>query len=199
MKVKDNQPFWQKSTFKTIFIMTAIILVLLPFSTTFNEFLTKTVEKFQWYSSIQDYVVPWEIKMVGALLIPFGVKFIASSEGMTINGVYLKMTWNCIGWQSLVLIAITFIIGLQGSYNKISKLECILIGLLGTFLINLFRLAFTAVLGAYFGSLFAIIFHDYFTTFVTLTWLIFFWWFSYAFVLQPKLAGGKKLKIKNKK
>ncbi len=190
----DNQPFWQKSTFQTIFILAAIILVLLPFSTTFNEFLTKTVERFQWYSWIQNYVVPFEIKLVGAVILPFGIKFVANPEGMTVNGTYLQMTWNCIGWQSLILVGITFIVGLQGGYTKMSKFECILIGLLGTFFVNLFRLSFTAVLGAYFGHLFAIIFHDYFATFVTLAWLIFFWWFSYAYVLQPKVI---RQQIKN--
>ena len=195
MKAKENNHLEKapttlqgnvKSTFMIIFALSAILLMLLPFLTTFNEFLTKIVEKFGFYMWIQNYIVPWLAQMVGAILMPFGVSFVAHPEGMTVNGIYLGLTWNCIGWQSLILLLVTFITGLTGSYTKISKLECILLGILGTFFVNLFRLTFTALLGAYWGRLFAIVFHDYFATLVTLIWLFFFWWFSYTYIFQSK-------------
>jgi len=183
-QAEQSSPSFEKSTFLTLYLIAAVILLMLPFFTTFNEFLTKIIEKSALYQPIQDHIVPFFAKMIGSLLIPFGVKFTAYLDGMMINGVPMRMTWNCLGWQSLVLILITFLTGLTGNYTKFSKLECIMIGILGTFLINIFRITFTSLLAAYWGRLFAIVFHDYFATFITLIWLFVFWWFSYAFVLR---------------
>jgi exosortase/archaeosortase family protein len=177
---------FEKSTFLTLFLIAAIILLMLPFFTTFNEFLTKIIEKSYLYQPIQKYIVPFFTKMIGALLVPFGVKYTAYLDGMTINGVPIGLTWNCLGWQSLVLLLVTFLTGLTGNYTKFSKFECVMIGILGTFLVNIFRITFTALLAAYWGQLFAIVFHDYFATFITLIWLFVFWWFSYGFVLQNR-------------
>lgn len=175
-----------KSTFLTLFLIAAVILLMLPFFTTFNEFLTKIIEHSALYQPIQKYIVPFFAKMIGVLLLPFGVKFTAYLDGMEINGVPMGLTWNCLGWQSLVLLLVTFLTGLTGNYTKFSKFECIMIGILGTFLVNIFRITFTSLLAAYWGQLFAIVFHDYFATFITLIWLFVFWWFSYAFVLKER-------------
>lgn len=185
-ETSEYQPRFEKSTFLLILIAAAVLLLMLPFLTTFNEFLTKIVESFGWYRWVQNWIVPWESKMVGALLAPFGVDYQATLNGMVINGTFLRLTWNCIGWQSLILMVITLFTGLTGRYSRTSKIEVALLGLLGIFLINLFRLAFTAWLGAYFGHIFAIVFHDYFATFITLAFLFVFWWFAYRFVLESK-------------
>lgn len=182
----------QKSIFSVIFLLMAVMMVILPFATTFNEVLTKAVEKSHLYMAIQNNIVPYEVKIIGVVLKPFGVNFLAHPGGMTINGRYMEMTWNCIGWQSLILLTVTFFVGLQGKWSRLSKLECVLLGVLGTFMINIFRISFTALLAAFWGELFGIIFHDYFAAFITIIWLIFFWWFSYAFVLQTKEIKNSK-------
>ena len=182
---ENNGSQKQKSTFLLVFFIIAIILIILPFVTTFNELLTKVIEKSALYYPIQKYVVPFFSQIIGLLLLPFGIKYTAYLNGMEVNGVPMELSWNCLGWQSLVLLGATFITGLMGNYTKMSKFECLAIGILGTFLVNVFRIAFTAILAAYFGKLFAIVFHDYFATLVTLLWLFVFWWFSYAFVLHP--------------
>ena len=183
---EKQSPAFEKSTFLTLFLIGAVILLMLPLFTTFNEFLTKIVESSALYQPVQEHVVPLFAKMIGIILSPFNISFAAHADGMTINDVYMRITWNCLGWQSLVLLLITFVTGFTGNYTTASKIECIAIGVVGTFLINIFRITFTALLAAYWGRLFAIIFHDYFATFVTLVWLFVFWWFSYAFVLQQK-------------
>jgi hypothetical protein len=38
----------------------------------------------------------------------------------------------------------------------------------------------------YVNEFFALVIHDYLVAFLTLIWLIFFWWFSYAFILETK-------------
>lgn len=176
----------EKKTFAIIFALLAIFLAVLPFLVSFNEVLTHLVEKFQLYMWVQERIVPLEVKMVGVLVSPFGVKYMAHPNGMTVNGTYAEMTWNCLGWQSLLLLIITLIFGLRGNYTLASKMETVFIGLLGTFLVNLLRLTLIVLLLAYARPLFAVVYHDYLAAIVTITWLFFFWWFSYSFVLEER-------------
>ena len=98
-------------------------------------------------------------------------------------------------------------------YTFFSKTEAFLIGLLGTFLINLLRITLTVILLVVARPLFAVVFHDYLAAIVTIVWLIVFWWFAYAFVLDEKqikpapkpllrpkklFARGKKKKVNEK-
>ena len=78
-----------------------------------------------------------------------------------------------------MLLAFTFVTGLQGPYKLRSKLMAVLIGLEGTFLINIIRILIPTLLAYRFGYLPAIIFHDYLGTLLTLLWMGVFW--NYAF------------------
>lgn len=176
----------QKRTFAIIFALLAVTLATLPFLVSLNEILTHLVEKFSLYMWVQNQIVPMEVKMVGVLVKPLGVAYQAHQGGLTVNGIYAGMTWNCIGWQSLLLFFVTLIFGLRGNYTLWSKWETVLIGLLGTFLINLSRLVMIVLLLAYSRPLFAVVYHDYLAAIVTVIWLIGFWWFSYAFVLDER-------------
>lgn len=182
----------QKGVFKIIFALLAIMVAILPFLVSFNDILTRLVEKIGLYLWIQEKIVPWEIRMVGVLIRPLGINFIAHPEGFTVNGAYAKLSWNCIGWQSLFLFLITLPFGFKGgSYTLISQIETFFIGILGTFLINLGRMAFTVVLLVVSRPLFAVVFHDYLAATITVIWLLGFWWFSYAFILMPKTADKR--------
>jgi exosortase/archaeosortase family protein len=169
--------------------MLVLMLMVLPFVTTFNDAITKLVESNGFYKGIQDTVVPFEAKFIGALLIPFGYSFTTHTEGFTLNDIYMKFTWNCIGWQSFLLIAITFVFGFTGQYSKRSILEALAIGVLGTFWINIIRMVFISLLAVHLQPLFRIVFHDYLAALVTIIWLFIFWWFSYSFVLVPGTKG----------
>lgn len=178
----------EKRTFIIIFALFAVLLAVLPFLVTFNEFLTHLVERIGIYMWVQERIVPLEVKMVGVLVRPLGINYLAHPDGMTVNGIYARMTWNCIGWQSLLLFAISAVVGLRGSYTFWSKIEAVLIGLLGTFLVNLGRMAVIVVILAVSRPLFAVVFHDYLAAIVTILWLFVYWYFAYAFVLEAKAA-----------
>jgi len=180
----------EKRTFAIIFALLAVFLAVLPFLVTFNEALTHLVEKFRLYMWVQEKIVPLEVKMVGVLVTPLGINYLAHQNGMTVNGTYAGMTWNCIGWQSLLLLLITLVVGLRGNYTLVSKIETVLIGLLGTFIVNLLRLTLIVILLAYSRPLFAVVYHDYLAAIVTIIWLFFFWWFAYSFVLEEQGIGG---------
>jgi len=108
-------------------------------------------------------------------------------DGMLINGVPLKITWNCVGWQSMLLFTLSVIFGLRARiYSKLSVFKTIFIGVFGTVLVNLGRIFIVSLLGAYSPKIFAIVYHDYLAAFLTILWLFIFWWFSYSFLLEEK-------------
>jgi exosortase/archaeosortase family protein len=177
----------QKRVFRLLLAGLAVMLMILPFMVSFNDILTRAVENIGWYNWVQQKIVPLEIKMIGVLIRPLGIDFIAHPNGMTVNGTYARMTWNCIGWQSLFLFLVSLPFGFGGGkYTLLSKIETFIIGLLGTFWVNLLRITFIVILLVISRPIFAVVFHDYLAAIVTVIWLIIFWFFSYGYVLQEK-------------
>jgi len=170
--------------------MLVLILMVLPFVTTFNEFLTTLIMKIELYRKFQELIVPHLARMVGVLL-----GFLKISVEVSLDSLFLTqgarkllvyISWNCIGWQSLILFFLTLVTGFQGSYKWGGKIQTVALGLLGTFLVNIIRIALVALIAFYLGRLPAAIFHDYFSTIMIILWLFFFWWFSYSFVLEER-------------
>lgn len=188
----------QKQIFKLLLLGLVVMLTILPVVTTFNASLTQLFNKIGFYKTIQDNLVPFEAKMVVSAVRTLGVPAFLSDG----NQEFLKeadffllkdneyhpvdMQWNCLGWQSLLLLLISFGIGLQGGHKKLSIIECMLIGIIGTFLINIFRMVFITIGLYYVNTVFALLIHDYFAALTTIVWLFFFWWFSYKYVLEER-------------
>ena len=171
------------TVYKKILMVAAVTFVILPFVTTFNEFLTKVVESLNFVSMIQGYVAPFIVRIVAAILLAIRIPAAIDGSDLYLTGSWLPLriyiNWNCVGWQSFILLAFTFVTGLQGPYKLRSKLMTVLIGLEGTFLINIIRILIPTLLAYRFGYLPAIIFHDYLGTLFTLLWMGVFW--NYAF------------------
>lgn len=187
----------QKQTFKLLLIGLAVMLALLPLVTTFNSVLTELINKIGLYRVIQETVVPFESRLVVAIVRLLGIPAFLAQAGDQASFYFIKgqeafpvqLQWNCLGWQSLLLLFLSFAVGFMGNFTRISKLECVLIGLLGTFLINIFRMVFITIGIYYVNTVFALLIHDYFAAIVTIIWLFGFWWFSYSFVLETKNQG----------
>lgn len=188
-KIGEGDALLEKKTFKSLFLVLAVILLILPFVTTFNEFLTRVVMSIKFYRFIQDLVVPIQVKMITVILRMFGITaypgITTVSFGKAI-GNSVEISWNCIGWQSLILLLISLFTGLQGPYKIQSKLQTVAIGFLGTFLMNLGRITIVILIAYYFGRVAGMVFHDYFSTIMTIAWLFFFWWFSFNYVLEKR-------------
>lgn len=189
--VYDEPLFYERSTFHFLFLVLVILLMFMPFVTTFNELLTKLVERAAWYSSIQDLIVPYLVRMVSVILSWLGVLTDASRHTITVRqnvliegGTIVYISWNCIGWQSFLLFLLTLITGLQGNYSKRSKFITIVFGLLGTFWINVFRISVIVLIAHWWGRLPAVLFHDYGSTLLIIVWLFIFWWVSYHHILE---------------
>lgn len=194
----------QKQTFKLLLAGLAIMLVALPFVTTFNSVLTEVINSVGLYRAIQDRLVPLESSLIVVIVRGLGINaFLLPKEEIGAfviqkGNAYISadLQWNCLGWQSLVLLILSFMVGFQGNFTRLSKLECVLIGILGTFLLNILRIVFITVGIYYVNSVFALLIHDYFAAFVTVVWLFFFWWFSYSYVLEPSESVGEDFNLR---
>lgn len=182
----------KKRVFKKILAVTAVVLAVLPVLVTFASILTEIFNRMQWYVWIQEHVVPFEARLVAVLIRLVGItgmvtpgqQFAMVLERPNGDLLPVQLSWNCLGWQSLVLLGLTLVTGLQGPYKIFSKFEVVLFGILGTFLSNIFRMAAITALAYYWNRVAAMIVHDYFAMFVALVWMVFFWWFSYAYILE---------------
>lgn len=179
----------RKPIIRLVLIMGAILLMVLPFVTTFNEFLTRIVETTGLDRFLTDWVVPIEARMIAVILGLLGIPSQVSTTTVYLDrgGFFLPVyiSWNCVGWQSFILYAVTLVTGIQGPFTRASKFEAMLVGFLGTFIMNLLRIASVAVVAFHFGQLPAVIYHDYGGTIIILLWLFGYWWFSHGWLLEP--------------
>ena len=178
-----------KRIIRLILIMAIMLVLLLPFVTTTNELLTRIVEITGLDKLLTDYIVPIEARLIAVLLGFVGIPIQVSSTTIYLDkgGFFLPVfiSWNCVGWQSFLLFAVTLATGFQGAFSRRSKIDAIVIGFLGIFLMNLLRIASVALVAFYFGTSPALIYHDYGGTIIVLLWLFGFWWFSHGWLLEP--------------
>lgn len=176
----------QRRVFEVILTGLSILLAVLPIVVALNGTLTKVVEATSWYRFVQIYIVPYEVKIVAAVLYLVHIPSQIQTDGLNVNGTFLQVTWNCLGWQSLLFLCISLGVGLGTRYKLWSIVETVMIGIAGTFLMNVLRMLTIVLLGAFARPIFALVFHDYLAAFLTVSWLLLFWWFSYGFVLEEK-------------
>lgn len=196
--IESTSNILEGRVYQKIIMVAAITFIILPFVTTFNEFLTKVVESINVVSTIQGVVAPFVVRIVAAILLALKIptsidgSYIYLTSGYVPLRIYIN--WNCIGWQSFVLLAFTFVTGLQGPYRGRSKLMAVLIGLEGTFLVNVIRILVPTLLAYNYGYLPAVVFHDYLGTVIILLWMGMFWGYAFNDILiQPSELneGGK--------
>ena len=188
--VKPGRP-----TYQLILILASVILLVMPFITTFNELLTSVVMRLGLDAVLQGWVVPTQVRMIAVILRLFGIYATVSQTSLyLLKGAMtlpIYISWNCVGWQSFILFAITLITGLQGPYTRRSKMETVILGFLGTFLVNLWRISVVCVVAYYLGQLPAVIFHDYGGTILILLWLFAFWYLAHTCLLETQEENGE--------
>jgi exosortase/archaeosortase family protein len=177
----------------TLLAVFCALLMVMPLVTTFDDFLTSWAVQLGANNPLQA-LVPVEARMVVGMLSLFGVHAAASGNYMVVSdrgGVMhtLLIAWNCIGWQSLVLLGMTFLSGLRGEQPLEARVQIVFIGIAGTMLLNLMRVAAVAALAATWGQTPAVLFHDYGGTILVVGWLFAFWIFVQRWLLRPEPAG----------
>lgn len=171
----------------TLIALACALLMVLPLVTTFNDLLTAWAMQLGANTPLQA-IVPTEARMVVSLLGLMGIRAAASGSHLVVwdgggSMHTLFISWNCIGWQSLLLLGVSFFSGLRGPQPLTSRIQVIVIGVAGTMLLNLMRVAAVAGLEASWGHLPALIFHDYGGTILVIGWLFAFWIVAQRWIL----------------
>jgi exosortase/archaeosortase family protein len=172
----------------TLIAISCALLMLLPLVTTFDDFLTTFALQLGAGNPLQA-IVPVEARMVVGLLGMVGIHAAASGSHLVVwdgSGSMhtLLIAWNCIGWQSLILLGISFVSGLRGPHRLEARAQIVIIGIAGTMLLNLLRVAAVAALAATAGQTAAVLFHDYGGTILVVLWLFMFWAFVHRWILE---------------
>lgn len=179
-----------KKTFSLILLILTVSLMFLPLITSLSGFLTTAFLNIGWYRAIEEFILPFETRLIVFFIHGLGMDAIAGRSTVSVmqNGAWHKImiSWNCIGWQSIIIFLLTLATGLNGTYSLSSKLEAFILGFLGTFWVNIFRVTFITLLIIFINAIPAAVLHDYLSAFILILWLIFFWWFVYAYVLEEK-------------
>jgi len=174
----------------TLLAVSCGLLMVMPLVTTLNDFLTTWALQFGADNPLQA-IVPGEARMVVGLLGLFGIHAAASGNYMVVwdgggSMHTLLISWNCIGWQSLILLGMSFLSGLRGEQPLEARVQIVIIGIVGTMLLNLVRVAAVAALAATWGQTPAVLFHDYGGTILVVAWLFAFWVFVQRWILKPE-------------
>jgi exosortase/archaeosortase family protein len=196
---KPEGPMTQSRTtpvFAMLLALTAVMLVVLPFVSTFEDLLTQIGMRVGIAAPLQ-VIVPLEVRVTVGVLSLFGIHAGAAGNQLVVwnsSGApqTLFISWNCVGWQSLILLGLSLVVGLRGQMTLATRIEVIVFGVVGTILVNVARITVVCLLAALAGYLPAVLFHDYGGTLLLVGWLFTFWVIAYrwlvpdpAFAAQP--------------
>jgi exosortase/archaeosortase family protein len=165
------------------------MLLVLPFVTTFDEFLTAATKQIGLVHPLLSLAAP-EARAVVAILGALGIQAQAAGGLLYVwdwsgQRQALLISTTCIGWQSLILLGLSCLVGLRGEYSREARAQVLLIGVLGTVLVNLLRMTIVCVVAADFGFWPAVLVHDYGGTLIIVAWLFAFWAFVHRWILDP--------------
>jgi exosortase/archaeosortase family protein len=172
----------------TLIAAASIALLILPLFSTFGELLTNTAMAAGFDVWLGQWIAPFEARVVhGALAllaIPSRYEGSLLYVGTGPGSVALYISWNCVGWQTLLFLAVSMATGLQGEYTLRSRLETVALGVIGIALLNVVRITAVAMVAYMFGQLPAVLVHDYGSVIATVAFLMAFWAFAYNVVLE---------------
>jgi len=177
----------------TLIALTCALLMVLPLVTTFDDLLTAWAMQLGANNPLQA-IVPVEARMVVSLLRLAGVHAAASGSHLVVwdgggSMHTLFISWNCIGWQSLVLFGVSLLTGLRGPHSSESRIQVVCIGVAGTMLLNLLRVSLVALIAATIGVGPAILFHDYGGTLMFVGFLFAFWALAQRWLLAAPVEA----------
>jgi len=179
--------------FPMLLALTAVLLVVMPFVSTFDDLLTQIGMRVGIAAPLQA-IVPAEVRVTVVMLGLLGIHAGAAGNQLVVwnsSGApqTLFISWNCVGWQSLILLGLSLMVGLRGQMTLSTRIEVILLGVAGTILVNVARITVVCLLAAAAGYTPAVLFHDYGGTLLVVAWLFTFWLIAYRwFVPDPALA-----------
>jgi len=168
----------------------SIALLIMPIFSTFGELLTNAAIASGVDALLGQWVAPAEAQLVHGLLALLGYGSAARGPLLSITDgirdVTLYISWNCVGWQTLIFLVISLASGLQGQYTLRSRVETVLLGVFGIAVLNVLRITIVGLVALRFGQLPTIIVHDYGSIIATVAFLMAFWTFAYNVILERR-------------
>jgi exosortase/archaeosortase family protein len=179
----------RSDVYRGLLAAAALMLLLLPFVTTFDDLLNTIGARLGFEGMVQAVARPEAHAVVGVLGW-FGVRSVVAGSQILIwdahgNAQYLLISATCIGWQSLILLGLSLLVGLRGPYSQVARVQVAIIGLLGTLLVNIARMSAVSLIAASGGFVPAVLFHDYGGTALIVVWLFGFWFAAQRWILGP--------------
>lgn len=173
----------EEKGYAVLIIAASFTLMIMPFYITFNELLTEVIKSIGLWWLIENYIAPIVARLTASMLALLGLEATLSGPVVYLSApggaVALYIAWNCIGWQSIVVFsAISYLVLKESPLPRYEKLTTFIVGIQGTVLVNILRIALVGLIAVWAGKGPAILFHDYFGSLVTLGWLVLFWFMS---------------------
>jgi len=168
----------------------AIGLAVVPVLSTFGELLTNAAMVAGLDEALGQWIAPLEGRLAHGVLALVGLRswpdgaLLAVSDGARSTAVYIS--WNCVGWQTLLFLGVSMVAGLQGAYTRSSRLGTALVGILGLVALNVMRIAVVAMVSLYLGRVAATVVHDQGTIISTVAYLMAYWTFAFRALLVPR-------------
>jgi len=179
----------------TLIAVGSIALLILPFFSTFGELLTKAAMAAGFDAWLGQWIAPVEGRLVHGALALIGIQSAYDGSllyvGTGAGSLALYISWNCVGWQTVLFLLVSMATGLQGEYTLRSRLETVVLGVLGIAILNILRITVVAVVAYVFGQIPAVIVHDYGSVIATVVFLMAFWAFAYNVVLERIGGDGE--------
>ena len=179
----------------TLIAVGSIALLILPFFSTFGELLTKAAMAAGFDAWLGQWIAPVEGRLVHGALALIGIQSAYDGSllyvGTGAGSLALYISWNCVGWQTVLFLLVSMATGLQGEYTLRSRLETVVLGVLGIAILNILRITVVAVVAYVFGQIPAVIVHDYGSVIATVAFLMAFWAFAYNVVLERIGGDGE--------
>jgi exosortase/archaeosortase family protein len=190
--VTAPRPFLEGRLGVAMVAASAVLLILLPFTATFDEALTSGALRLGLAQPLQD-LAPAVAAQAAGILHLLGVRAASSGSYMTVwnaqgGPVPVFLSWNCLGWQSAVLLGISLVSGLRGEMPWETRLQVVLLGAAGTYLVNLARIVLVLLIAADWGYVPAVVFHDYAGLLLPLFWLFGFWFAVQRLLVREAVA-----------
>lgn len=167
----------------------AIALLVMPLFSTFGELLTNAAMATGVDALLGAWVAPAEARLVHGVFALLGHRSAADGQLLSVSdgvrGVTLFISWNCVGWQTLLFLGVTLFTGLHGRHTARSKALVVALGLFGIAVLNIVRIAAVGLVALHVGRLPAMILHDHGTVIATVLFLMAFWSLAYDRILRP--------------
>jgi thaumarchaeosortase len=114
-----------------------------------------------------------------------GLQLIVTGSGNSYSAI---VSWSCAGSHSLFLYSFMIMLFLRGtSISRNRKIVYVIVGAIGTFLVNILRIVSIFILGVNSGASLAATFHEFYGEFFFIGWM--FSYLSILFLLETRVIN----------